>query len=512
MAETAMVRATEAPTRRLQPSSVEAEESVVGGILLYPKAFLNVAELVQADDFYHPALKAIFRSMVELDEASKPIDSITVAEQMRANDTFGRLRAFNGESYFAELMSKVVTVENIGYHAKIVRGKATVRRLIETAQEIAARGYGEYGDPEDYLAEAQQLVMRVAARDVASGLVTQKESLKLAMDKIGNTFENRKQGIAPGIQTPFATMDKQLCGGMQSEFIVIGGRPSSGKSSLVLDIAEYAALYGKVPTLVISTEMSHESLTTRRLSANSGIDGWRLRSGELTTRDFIALAHTASTLSEALIWYEDSASDLHALRAIVRKWRAEPDQGGRKGPDGKRCKALVVVDYLQEIQVKHERDDERGGGRRSFGGNREGEIREIGKAFKELVKELDVTLVAVASLNRELEKREDKRPKMSDLRDSGSLEFQADVIAFVYRDVVYNPKTDYPRAAEVNFVKVRNGPLGMVLLEWFQEYTTFREPQEQLDIPEPEQPKIPSKKLPPRRRAAVNPHSTAGED
>ncbi len=495
---------------RTMPWSEEAEKSVLGGILLYQRALVEVIGVVDPPDFYHPAHGAIFAAMVELDAAGRPVDAITVAEQMKATDTFHKLRAMNGESYFAELTSAVVTVENIGYHARIVRSKATVRRLIETAQEIAAKGYGDYEDAEDYLRTSQEAVFSIAQRDIGSRLVTQQESLAAAVREVERSWTRRQEGKAPpGIPTGFSALDEHIAGGWQREFVLIGGRPSSGKTSFVMEFAEYAAR-SQYPVLVVSTEMRHEALTLRRLSSAAEVDGWKLRAGYLDTEEWKRLHAAAVDLSTATLWYEDSANDLQSLRAIIRRWRANPEQGGRLDADGKPYKAMVVVDYLQEVQLRSERDEARG--KQRFG-SREEEISKIGSGLKKLGKALDLTMVAVVSLNRELEKRDDKRPRNSDLRESGALEFQADVIGFVYRDVVYNPQAD-EREAELIITKMREGKIGTVPLTWWKEYTSFRAARDM--PPELPQPDRPTKRPHPRSRrspaAAPPPPREPGDD
>lgn len=477
------------------PWSNEAEQSVLGGILLNGAAMVEVVGRLEPGDFYHPAHAAIYRAMVALDADGMPIDMLTVMERMRAQDSLSKLKAF-GEGYFVELTGAVVTIENIGYHAKLVRGKATARRLIQACQEIAAHGYGDYGDIESFLARAQESVFRVASRDVASTLVSQEQSLRATVKQIEEAMTFRQeQGRAPGVPTPFTRLNEHLGGGLQAEYVVIGGRPSSGKSSLVLDMAEYPARYFGVPALIISTEMRHEALTMRALAAEAGIDGWKLRSGELTPGELARVSRAAGNLSTALIHYEDSAKDLQSIRAIARRWRSNPVQGGRRDKDGNLMPATVVCDYIQEVELRNQRDDDRGRGRQS---NREQEVSDVSKGLKQLGQELGATMIAVTSLNRELEKRPDKRPKNSDLRESGALEFQADVIMFVYRDVVYNPKAD-PLAAEVLVTKMRNGKLGTVNLQWREEFTRF------YDLPDDAQQALPSAAYSP------NPYARGGE-
>jgi replicative DNA helicase len=443
--------------RRVLPNSQEAEESVVGGVLLYPKAFLQVADLVAPDDFYHPTLAAIFAAMIELDEASKPIDSITIGEQMRANDSFGRLRAFGGEAFFAELMSKVVTIDNIAFHAKIVKGKATVRRLIEAAQEIAAHGYGEYGDVDEFIDRAEHAVFEIAQRSQRSTYEPIRKVLGGTIRSVEKRYD-RKQ-LVTGVPSGYHKLDAMTAGFQPSELVIIAARPSMGKTALVMNAVQNAAIELGIPALVFSLEMSKEALVERLLCSESRVDSTRLRGGFLDQRDWISLTKAASRISEAPIWIDDAgAPSLLELRAKARRWRSdphifkEPDQLG-----------IVVVDYLQLIAGRASARDD----------NRQQEVSEISRGLKALAKELRVPVVALSQLNRAVEARADKRPQLSDLRESGAIEQDADLIAFIYRDEVYNKETQDKGIAEVIIGKQRNGPVGTVQLAFLNQYTRF---------------------------------------
>ena len=450
---------------RVLPWSQEAEMSVVGGILLHPAAFVQVADVVQAEDFYHPAHAAIYTAMIELDEASKPIDAITVGEQMRATDTFHKLRAMNGEGYFAELTSAVVTIENISFHARIVHGKATVRRLIETAQEIAAHGYGEYGDVEEFIDTAERSIFEIAQRSQRSSYEAIQKILGRAIKAIEKRYD-RKQAIT-GVPSGYHKLDAMTSGFQPSDLIIIAARPSMGKTSLVMNAVQNAAIEFGVPALVFSLEMSKESLVERLLCSESRVDSTRLRGGFLEQRDWINLTKAASRISEASISIDDSgAPTLLDIRAKARRWRGDPSVF--KSPDQH---GMIVLDYLQLIHG-------RPAGREQ---NREREISEISRGLKSLAKELRVPVIALSQLNRAVESRADKRPMMSDLRESGAIEQDADVIAFIYRDEVYNKETPDKGVAEVIIGKQRNGPTGSVRLKFLSEYTRFENLSEDRD-------------------------------
>ena len=443
--------------RRVLPHSLEAERSVVGGVLLYPKAFHQLADLVEAQDFYHPAHAAIYQAMCDLDAAGKPIDQITVAEQMRASDSYNKLRAFNGEVYFSELTSAVVTVENIAFHARHVRGKATARRLIEAAQEIAAKGYGEYGDAEEYIDEAERAIFEIAQRSQRTSYEPIKKVLTITIKNVELRYD-RKQAIT-GVPSGYHKLDELTAGFQPSDLIIIAARPSMGKTSLVMNTAQNAAIEYKVPVLVFSLEMSKESLVERLLCSEARVDSSRLRAGFLEQKDWMNLTKAASRISEAPIWIDDSgAPTLLEIRAKCRRWRSDPNVFKEPGQHG-----MVVIDYLQLIHGRPGGKDH----------NREREISEISRGLKALAKELRVPIIALSQLNRGVESRSDKRPQLSDLRESGAIEQDADLIAFIYRDDVYNKESPDKGIAEIIIGKQRNGPTGTVKLAFLNQYTRF---------------------------------------
>jgi replicative DNA helicase len=444
---------------RVLPHSQEAEESVIGGILLHPRTFNQVAEFLQPDDFYHPALRAIYEAMLELERSSKPIDSLTVVEQMRALETVEKLRAFNGPDYLTELAAKVVTVENIEYHARIVRGKATARRLVSACSEIAARGYGEYGDVDEFIDAAEHEIFEVAQRSQKSSFEPIKKILKETISALGRRYE-RKQAIT-GVPTAYHKFDDMTAGLQPGDLVIIAARPSMGKTSFVMNAVQNAALMHNVPALVFSLEMSKVSLGERLLCAQARVDSSKLRRGMLDQRDWVLITKAASDIAEAPIFIDDTGSPtLLEIRAKSRRWRADtkifkaPDQLG-----------MVVIDYMQLIQGRATRDD-----------NRQREISEISRGLKALAKELSVPVIALSQLNRSLENREDKRPKLSDLRESGAIEQDADLICFIYRDEVYSKdqcKDEDRGVAEIIIGKQRNGPTGTCRLAFLNTYTRF---------------------------------------
>jgi replicative DNA helicase len=464
--------------RPTPPHSVEAEESVIGGILVHSRKFNDVAEFLIADDFYHPALRAIYEAMIELDSSSKPIDALTVAEQMRALETFDKLRAFNGADYLTELMAKVVTVENIAYHARIIRGKATARRLVEACREIAARGYGEYGDVDEYIDTAEREIFQIAQRAQRQSFEPIKTVLYTTIKNLEKRYE-RKQAVT-GVPTGFHKMDAMTAGLQPGDLIIIAARPSMGKTSFVMNMVLNAALMQTelpdkkkkplFPSLVFSLEMSKESLCERLLCSEARVDSMKLRGGFLETKDWVRITSAAGKLAEAPIMIDDSgAPTLLEIRAKARRWRSDQNlfwQGAEQ-------MGMIVIDYLQLVQGRASKED-----------NRQREISEISRGLKALAKELRVPVIALSQLNRSLETRADKRPMMSDLRESGAIEQDADVIAFIYRDEVYSKdecKEEDKGVAEIIVGKQRNGPTGTARLAFLNMYTRFENLAESRD-------------------------------
>jgi replicative DNA helicase len=454
-------------SRPMPPHSIEAEESVIGGILVHSRKFNDVAEFLVPDDFYHPALRAIYEAMVELDSSSKPIDALTVVEQMRALETFDKLRAFNSADYLTELMSKIVTAENIGYHARIIRGKATARRLVEACREISARGYGEYGDVDEYIDAAEREIFEIASRSQKQSFEPIKQILYTTIKALEKRYE-RKQAVT-GVPTGYHKLDAMTAGMQPGDLVIIAARPSMGKTSFVMNMVLNAAMQkdpatGKhpFPALVFSLEMSKESLCERLLCSEARVDSMKLRGGFLETKDWIRITTAAGKLAEAPILIDDSGSPtLLEIRAKARRWRADNNlfYGDHEQM------GVIVIDYLQLVQGRATKDD-----------NRQREISEISRGLKALAKELRVPVIALSQLNRSLESRADKRPMLSDLRESGAIEQDADVIAFIYRDEVYSKdqvKEEDKGVAEIIIGKQRNGPTGHVRLAFLNMYTRF---------------------------------------
>lgn len=428
--------------RRVLPHNLEAEQATIGSVLFSGAAFARVADLLEPEDFYHPAHPPIWAACSELAADSRPIDIITIAEEMRRAGTFGKIRAQGSEAYLAELSAGVATVENIEHHALIVREKATARRLILAASAIVDRGYSEQLDAEAYVGEALRSIGEAAGAigrtraQPLKGLLRQR--LRALEDR-----HSRKEAIT-GIRTGFDGFD-ELTGGLQNgHLIVIAARPKMGKTAF----AEQLAIQAQVPALVFSLEMSADSLVDRAIVQEARIDGQRFASGGLETHDWIRVTRAVGNLSALPIDIDDGpAQTLAEVQNKARRWRANHRPG---------APALLVVDYLQLVV----------GDRRSRYSNREQEISMISRGLKALAKELSLPLVALAQVGRDVEKRADKRPLMSDLRESGAIEADADLVAFLYRDEVYNSDTTDRGIVELSVQGNRHGPTGIVRLKW----------------------------------------------
>ena len=444
--------------RRVLPHSVDGEESVIGGLLFSGRAMPLVADIINADDFYDAKNEAIYAAIVDLDQRSKPIDLITVAEQMRQSGTLSKLAAHGSEAYLAELLNKVATVENIAHHARIVREKATARRLILAASSIQERGYSDEIDVDGYIDQAQQAVFEIANRSNRQSYEPVRRVLHSAIKALEQRF-SRKQAVT-GVATDYLKFDEMTAGFQPGDLVIIAARPSMGKTAFVMNCAQNASLNHGVPTLVFSLEMSKESLIERVLCSEARVESQKLRSGFLETRDWINITKAAGRIAEAPMWIDDSGSpSLMEIRAKCRRWRSDSSIF----PQGLEQIGLVVVDYLQLVHGTPQGREQ----------NREREISEISRGFKALAKELKVPVLALSQLNRSVESRADKRPMASDLRESGAIEQDADVICFIYRDEFYNKETPDKGVAEIIIGKQRNGPTGTARLAFLNTYTRF---------------------------------------
>jgi len=432
--------------RKIPPQNLEAESSVLGGILLENEAINLVLELLRPDDFYRESHRKIFRAMIELSDRNEPIDLITLSEFIKSRSD---IEAVGGTAYLASLADFVPTAANISYYARIVREKSILRSLISTATDIATRGYEDQGNVEEFLDHAEKVIFDISEKKVKASFVAVGDMIKDTLKTVEKLYERKE--MVTGVPTGYGDLDRLTAGLQAADLIVVAGRPSMGKTAFSLNIATNAAFTG-TGVAVFSLEMAKEQLVLRMLCSEARVDNSKIRSGYLGERDFPKLANAAGRLHEAPIYIDDTpAISILELRAKAR--RLVRDRTKKVG--------LIVVDYLQLM---------RGMGTAN---NREQEISEISRSLKALAKELHVPVIAISQLNRRVEDRGDKRPMMSDLRESGAIEQDADVIMFIYRDEVYNPKSDNKGIAEVIVAKQRNGPIDTVELTFLNEFTRF---------------------------------------
>lgn len=433
---------------KVPPHSIEAEQSVLGGLMLDNKAWDLIADRVKEADFYRHDHRLIFRAAAKLTEQSKPLDVLTVTESLRE---LHELENAGGEVYLFELANNTPTVANIAAYADIVRERSVLRQLIATANEIAGHAFNPQGRTSvELLDTAEQLVFAISEQGARVGGPTNiKEFLARTMDRIDTLFQS--DDPITGIPTGYHDLDNMTSGLQPSDLVIVAGRPSMGKTMLAMNMAEHVAIKTQLPVLIFSMEMPGEAIVMRLLSSLCRIDQLRIRTGKLQDEDWPRISSTVSMLSEAPFYIDDAPALSPAeVRARARRMAKEHGQLG-----------LIVVDYLQLMQVPGNSE------------NRTAEISEISRSLKSLAKELNVPVIALSQLNRSLEQRADKRPVMSDLRESGAIEQDADLIAFIYRDEVYHENSPDKGTAEIIIAKQRNGPIGKIRLTFLGQYCCF---------------------------------------
>ncbi len=437
---------TEPSSDRLPPQNLEAEQSVLGGMLIDNETVNRVIEILRPEDFYRPAHQTIYQAIMALYQTNEPSDLVTITNWLKKEQ---RLDDVGGPAYLAMLVDQVPTTANISHYARIVYEKAVLRHVISGAGDIIQKGYEAKGDVDQYLDQAEKIIFEIAQRKVSQSFVHVKDIVKDSFKMIEKLYE--KKEAVTGVPTGFEEFDKLTSGLQPSDLIIIAGRPSMGKTALALNMAGHASIHAGHRVAVFSLEMSKEQLVQRLLCSEARVDSSRLRVGFLHENDWPKLTKAAGGLSEAPLYIDDMAAQtVLEMRAKCRRLQRE------KGLD------LVVIDYLQLV---------RGGSK--FSDSREREISDISRSLKALAKELHIPVVALSQLNRSVESRQDKRPQLSDLRESGALEQDADVIAFVYRDEVYNKESPDKGMAEIIIGKQRNGPIGTARLAFLNSYTRF---------------------------------------
>lgn len=430
---------------RLPPQDIDAEQAVLGALLLDPEAVHRVPPTLRPDDFYHQGHRLIFEAAMDLAEQGQPVDLVTVTGELRQR---GTLEKAGGAAYIASLLDLVPTAANIEHYSRMVEEKALLRTLIMAATRIAEMGYEGGEDATRLLEQAERMILEVGARRTAGGFASLREILLAVWSFVEQAYAS-KGGIS-GLPTGFVDLDRLCCGLQPADLIILAARPSMGKTSLALSIAYQVAVKQRLPVAVFSLEMSKEQLVQRLLCAEARVDQYRLRTGNLREEDWERLSDAMANLSEVPLYIDDTvAGSVREMRAKARRLQAE------------RGLSLVVIDYIQLMQS----------GTRAE--NRQQEISQISRGLKGLAKELNVPVLALSQLSRAVEARQDKRPQMSDLRESGALEQDADIVMFIYRDEYYNPDSDRKGIAEIIIAKQRNGPVGTVELGFLKEFTRF---------------------------------------
>lgn len=442
-------------TLKVPPHSIEAEQSVVGGLLLENDALDRVADILNVEDFYQHDHKTIYKHIAKLIERNRPADIVTVAESLEST---AELSAVGGIAYLGSLAQNTPSSGNIRRYAEIVRERAIMRKLVSVGTEIVGSAFGPNGrDAQQLLDEAEAKIFKIAeSGDKGSeGFQDIKELLPQVAEKIDELFSREDQSEVTGIPTGFTDLDKMTSGLHGGDLVIVAGRPSMGKTAFSINMAENVALDTGLPVAIFSMEMGATQLATRMIGSIGRLDQHKMRTGRLEDEDWEKLTTALGRLNEAPIFIDEGASlSSFDVRARARRLHR---QTGKLG--------LIVVDYLQLMSAPS--------GTRSE--NRATEISEISRSLKALAKELDVPVVALSQLNRSLEQRPDKRPVMSDLRESGAIEQDADLILFIYRDEVYNPDSEDKGTAEIIIGKQRNGPIGRVRLTFIGQHTRFED-------------------------------------
>jgi replicative DNA helicase len=431
---------------RIPPQNIEAEQAVLGAIFLDSAALTLASEVLVPEDFYRASHQKIFHAMLKVADKGEPVDLVTVTAELADAKM---LEEVGGVSYLSELANSVPTAANVEYYARIVEEKSILRRLIRTATSIAQEGYTREDEVDDLLNEAEKKIMEVSQRKNTGAFQNIKDILVQTYDNI-EMLHNRK-GEVTGIPTGFIELDRMTAGFQRSDLIIVAARPSVGKTAFALNIAQNVATKTNENVAIFSLEMSAQQLVMRMLCAEGNINAQNLRTGKLTPEDWGKLTMAMGSLSNAGIYIDDTPGiRVSEIRAKCRRLKQESGLG------------MVLIDYLQLIQ---------GSGRSRE--NRQQEVSEISRSLKALARELEVPVIALSQLSRSVEQRQDKRPMMSDIRESGSIEQDADIVAFLYRDDYYDKDSENKNIIEIIIAKQRNGPVGTVQLAFIKEYNKF---------------------------------------
>ena len=430
---------------RIPPHSDDAEKSVLGSIILDKEALFEVLEILSPEDFYSEMHREIYRAVVALYRKGESVDMLTVSEELKKRNT---LEMAGGRSYIAQLASMVPSTANAAQYAKIVSEKALLRSLINASSEIMEQAYQATMEPEEVLDQAEQAVFKIAQTRQKRDFEALKEILYANLNRIDEVA--KMEGGLTGLTTGFVSLDKYTSGLQKSDLIIVAARPSMGKTAFALNIAQQAALKGDTSVLIFSLEMSKEQLGQRLLSMEAKVEMQKLKTGNLERADWDQIYEAIDKLSTAKIYIDDTPGiSVLEIKNKSRRLKAE------KGLD------LIVIDYLQLMSIEGRVE------------SRQQEISALSRYLKQLARELDCPVIVLSQLSRAPEQRSDHRPVLSDLRESGSIEQDADIVMFLYRDEYYNPETDKPNICEINIAKHRSGPTGTVEVTWLGKYTRF---------------------------------------
>lgn len=431
---------------KVQPNDTIAEQAVLGSMLVDKDAVIAAVEILVPEDFYREDNKEIYAAMMELYGLGKHIDMITIIDQLKLR---GTLEKVGDATYIATLIDNVPTTSNIESYVKIVEEKSVLRKLIKVANDILKMGYGQTEEVDTIIEQTEKKVFDVLQDRNARGYSSLREVLVTAFDTIEKMYQNKNK--VSGIESGFIDLDKKISGLNPSSLIILAARPAMGKSAFVLNIAEYVAMHDKVPVMIFSLEMSKEEIANRMLASESEVDSMKIKNGnDLTSEDWLKLGQASGRLSDIPLYIDDTPGLTSAeLRAKCRKAKLEKNIG------------LVIIDYLQLMESKTKSP------------SRQQEISEISRSLKILAKELQIPVIALSQLSRATESRTDHKPMLSDLRESGAIEQDADIVMFIHREDYYNPETEKKNIAEIIIAKNRSGETGTVELAWLGQYTKF---------------------------------------
>lgn len=445
----------------IPPQNLEAEQAVLGALLIDPDAIIKIADTVQPKDFYVEKHRMVYEAMLELYNKREPIDVLSLSSVL---DNKNKLQEIGGRAFLVSLTNSVPTASNIQHYGNIVQQKGTLRRLIQAGQEIVQLGTDEEGEVDRLLDMAEQVVFGVSQQHLKQNFVPISSILTDTFDRLDEIHKN--EGQLRGVSTGFKALDNMLGGLQKSDLIILAARPSMGKTGLCLDIGRYAAVQGKVPTAIVSLEMSKDQLGDRLLCAEAGIDLWKMRTGKLNSdEEFANIGRAMGALAEAPLFIDDSAgANIMEIRTKARRLQMEHGIG------------LLIIDYLQLMEGRSKE-------------NRVQEIAEISRGLKQIARELNIPILALSQLSRAVEQQTPPVPKLSHLRESGSIEQDADVVMFIYREEYYKRDTDRKNIADVIVAKHRNGPVGQVELFFDVEKASFKNLDKRFsndDAPPPE--------------------------